>query len=98
MNYFPLLIWYGGANFVTFFVYAFDKSAAKKGQWRISEKNLHLLALLGGWLGAFLAQKILRHKTQKQPFRAIFWLTVLFNCALLAGFFYNSQALTIFGV
>lgn len=65
----------------TFTVYVFDKSAAKKGTWRTSESTLHLLSLAGGWPGALIAQNKLRHKSKKQPFRVIFWATVLLNCA-----------------
>jgi uncharacterized membrane protein YsdA (DUF1294 family) len=65
---------------VTFAVYAWDKSAARQQRWRTPEATLHLLALLGGWPGAIVAQRTLRHKTRKQPFRAIFWLTVVANC------------------
>lgn len=43
-----------------------------------------MLAVLGGWPGALAAQQALRHKTRKQPFRTVFWLTVVVNCAVLA--------------
>jgi len=70
----PLMILsiYGIVSLLTFLIYAVDKSAAKKGGWRIKESTLHLLSFTGGWLGALVAQKILRHKTRKQPFRFIF--------------------------
>lgn len=45
-----------------------------------SESKLHLVALLGGWPGGFIARHKLRHKTIKQPFRFIFWCTVVLNC------------------
>jgi len=79
----PPLILYGylGLSVLTFTVYAYDKWSAKDGGWRISEGKLHLLSLLGGWPGALIAQAGLRHKTRKQPFRMIFWLTVGLNCA-----------------
>lgn len=35
---------------------------------------------MGGWPGALVARRVFRHKTIKQPFRAIFWLTVVVNC------------------
>lgn len=63
------------------FVYAKDKRAAINGNWRVPEKTLHILSVAGGWLGALIAQDKLRHKTQKQPFRAIYWLTVAMNVA-----------------
>lgn len=66
--------------------YFVDKSAARNGQWRISEANLHTIALLGGWPGALIGQQAFRHKTTKQPFQTIFWVTVLVNCAALAWF------------
>jgi len=77
------LVWIGylGASLLTFMVYALDKSAAKAGRWRVSERTLHLLALFGGWPGALLAQQWLRHKTSKPGFIAMFWLTVWVNVA-----------------
>lgn len=66
---------------VTFAAYALDKSAARRGGWRTAESRLHLLALLGGWPGALVAQATLRHKSRKQPFRTVFWGTVVLNGA-----------------
>ena len=79
----PLLIisLYFIISLLTFLVYAKDKSAAKKGAWRTPESTLHLFSLFGGWPGALVAQQKLRHKSKKQPFRFVFWLTVLLNCA-----------------
>jgi uncharacterized membrane protein YsdA (DUF1294 family) len=75
--------WYLLISLLTFVIYAKDKSAAEKGSWRIPESTLHFLALIGGWPGALLAQQVLRHKSKKQPFRFVFYLTVLLNCGLL---------------
>lgn len=60
-----------------YFAYHSDKERATSGAWRIPESTLHLLALLGGWPGAFLAQRQLRHKTAKASFQIIFWTIVL---------------------
>ncbi|MCB1057805.1 MAG: cold shock and DUF1294 domain-containing protein [Acidobacteria bacterium] len=83
----PILFIYLALSAFTFAAYALDKRAAKTGDWRISENTLHLLALAGGWPGAQIAQGLLRHKTQKQPFRGIFWATVVLNCGAFAGLF-----------
>ena len=77
--WFPLV--YVAASIVTFFAYAFDKSAAQSGAWRTHESTLHLLALVGGWPGALVAQQILRHKSAKAEFRSVFWATVCLNVA-----------------
>jgi hypothetical protein len=39
--------------------------------------------LIGGWLGALFAQKVLRHKSRKQEFKRVFWITVILNCSML---------------
>jgi uncharacterized membrane protein YsdA (DUF1294 family) len=70
---------------ITFLFYAFDKLAAKQNARRIPEKLLHVLAMLGGWPGALLGQKVMRHKTAKPAFARVFWLTVLFNLAAVAA-------------
>lgn len=84
-----LPLWLLGAaaalNLLTFVVYAMDKGAAQSGQWRVPEKNLHLLALAGGWPGAWVAQQTLRHKSSKAEFRVVFWVTVLLHCAGLTA-------------
>lgn len=77
---------YAIASVAAFVAYAVDKRAARSGAWRTPESTLHLLALLGGWPGALLAQTVLRHKTQKSSFRAVFWVTVIMNCAALAAY------------
>ena len=64
---------------IAVFVYAFDKSAAVRGGWRTQESTLHLVALLGGWPGALLAQDLLRHKSRKVEFQVVFWITVFVN-------------------
>lgn len=71
--------WYVLASLVTFAWYAWDKAAAQQGHWRTPEKHLWLLGLLGGWPGALLAQRWLRHKSSNQEFLQVFWLTVVLN-------------------
>lgn len=61
----------------TFGMYAHDKRLARAREWRLPEAALHLFELLGGWPGAFIAQRHLRHKSAKTSFKAIFWLIVL---------------------
>ena len=72
------------------FMYGADKSAAKQGRWRTPESTLHTIALVGGWPGALIARQVFRHKTITQPFRTIFWVTVIVNCVALAWFAYEA--------
>lgn len=66
-----LWIYFAAINLVTFGAFALDKAAAQSDRRRTPETTLLALALIGGSLGALAAQQILRHKTRKQPFRAI---------------------------
>ncbi|MBL9132878.1 MAG: DUF1294 domain-containing protein [Verrucomicrobiaceae bacterium] len=61
---------------VTYGSYAIDKRRARTGAWRLSEAFLHLLELLGGWPGAWIAQQRLRHKCSKLSYQFVFWLII----------------------
>jgi uncharacterized membrane protein YsdA (DUF1294 family) len=81
-------------NSGVFCAYWLDKYAAQKHQWRIKERTLHIMALLGGWPGAGLAQQILRHKSRKESFRQRFQLTVIAHwAAWLAWLFWLQSRL-----
>ncbi|MBS3954726.1 MAG: cold shock and DUF1294 domain-containing protein [Methylomicrobium sp.] len=76
---FLVLPFYLVISLLTFILYKVDKSAARNGDWRTKESTLHLFSLAGGWPGGMIAQQTLRHKSKKQSFRAVFWVTVLLN-------------------
>ena len=59
-----------------------DKQLARSGGRRIPEIKLLFIALMGGWPGAFAAQRMFRHKTQKVNFQTAFWTTVVFHFVL----------------
>jgi len=67
---------YTVASVATFIAYAIDKRAARRSQRRIPERTLHLFELFGGWPGALIAQRTLRHKTVDASFRLVFWIIV----------------------
>ncbi len=72
---------------VSFATYGFDKRRARQSRDRVPEKTLHVMALLGGWPGAYLGQQSFRHKTQKLGFRVVFWLCVFAHVAAVASAF-----------
>jgi uncharacterized membrane protein YsdA (DUF1294 family) len=73
---------------VAFGMYGLDKRQARAGGRRISERSLHLVALLGGWPGAWTGQLFFRHKTQKLTFRLVFWLLIVVHLSLVGGIGY----------
>ncbi len=86
-NPIPLVL-YPIMSLLTFFLYAEDKSRAKRGDWRISENMLHLCELTGGWWGGFIAQKRLRHKNIKSSYQIAFWTIVTLHMAFWVGWLY----------
>lgn len=67
-------------NIAAFASMGIDKAKAKKQAWRIPEKTLFLLAIIGGSLGSFIGMQKFRHKTKHWYFKwgmpAIFVLQV----------------------
>ena len=56
-------------SIIGFILMGIDKSKAKKGAWRISEKTLLGTALLGGGLGVWMGMEFFRHKTRHWYFK-----------------------------
>jgi uncharacterized membrane protein YsdA (DUF1294 family) len=68
-------------SLVTYAVYGADKDSAedRTSRWRAPEKLLHGLEFAGGWPGAFLAQRLLRHKCSKFSYQLVFWAIVFLH-------------------
>lgn len=79
-----LLAWLGLTNVLTFMLFGYDKVAAGRSGWRVSEFQLVLLAALGGWVGGWLAMLVFRHKTSKFSFHLKYAVSFL----VWAGLFY----------
>jgi uncharacterized membrane protein YsdA (DUF1294 family)/cold shock CspA family protein len=95
-NLIPLIL-YPVMSFLTFTLYADDKSRAKQGRWRVSEKTLHLCEFMGGWLGAFIAQRRLRHKSSKVSYQIVFWVIVAIHIIFwLDWLFFGKKLLSLF--
>ena len=55
-------------NLITFIIFGVDKRRAIKKRWRIPEKTLFLLAIIGGSLGAEMGMYGFHHKTRHPQF------------------------------
>ncbi len=73
------LIFYPTMSVLTYVLYADDKSRANLGKWRTPEQRLHLCELAGGWLGGFVAQRRLNHKSKKKSYQVKFWTIVIIH-------------------
>ena len=66
-----------------FSLFWLDKAQARGGGRRVRESTLLTVALFGG-VGALLAQRMLRHKTRKEPFRTLLGAVVVVHGAAVA--------------
>lgn len=63
-----VMIYLLAVNLVTFCAYGIDKRKARRGKWRMKERTLIGLAILGGSIGAFLGMQLFHHKTRRRKF------------------------------
>ena len=86
MNYY--FIYLLVINLLGFFAMGLDKHKAKKGKWRIPEKTLFLVALLGGSLGTTIGMHVFHHKTKPWYFKfgmpviSVIQMVLLFSYAV----------------
>ncbi|MBD2067018.1 cold shock and DUF1294 domain-containing protein [Leptolyngbya sp. FACHB-671] len=92
-NPLPLIL-YPVMSLLTFALYADDKSRAKRRSWRTPEKTLHLCELAGGWLGGFVAQRRLHHKSSKESYQFEFWVIVALHYIAWLGWLFFGKFIT----
>lgn len=69
-------------NIAGFIMLAVDKSAAKRHKWRVPEKDLFAVSLLGGAVGTLISMLIFRHKTKHKRFMIGIPLIILAQISL----------------
>lgn len=70
-------------NIIGFLAMWIDKEKAKRNAWRIPEKTLFTITLLGGGFGTIAGMYIFRHKTKKLYFTVGFPVILLTEIFLI---------------
>ena len=78
-----ILIYLLAINLIGLLVMFIDKRKAKKGSWRIPEKSLLMVALLGGSIGTMIGMYWFRHKTKKLRFTIGFPVILITEIVLI---------------
>ena len=68
MLYKILIIYFVIINLIAVILTVFDKSAARNGNWRISQKTLLIVSALAGSTPMLTTMYIVHHKTKKMKF------------------------------
>ena len=82
--------YYALINIVLYVTMVIDKKRAIKDGWRIPEKNMFIMAVLGGGLGGLAAMVFKRHKNRHMDFILVFTMTSILHMVaafLLVGKF-----------
>lgn len=82
------LLYLGIMNLTGFAAMGIDKQRARKHMWRISEKTLFLIAVLGGSLGTLTGMHLFRHKTRHWYFVVGMPAILLLQTGLAAYFLF----------
>ncbi|EDI2307638.1 DUF1294 domain-containing protein [Salmonella enterica subsp. enterica serovar Senftenberg] len=72
---------------LTLAIYGVDKTAARKTWRRVPESTLLVFGVVGGWPGAIVGQQLFRHKTQKQPFKTYFIVSVIVSIVVTVAIY-----------
>ena len=79
----PLFIYLIIINIIGLTIMYVDKKKAINGKYRISEKNLWGIAVIGGAGGCLAGMYFFRHKTKRWSFKTGFIVLVLLQCVFL---------------
>ncbi|MHA0988866.1 DUF1294 domain-containing protein [Enterobacter ludwigii] len=90
----PFILWLLLINVLTLAMYGADKMAARRAMRRVPEATLLVFGLIGGWLGAIIGQQLFRHKTQKQPFKTYFIVSVIVSISAMVAVYQLFPVLT----
>lgn len=85
-----VIIYLLAINLIGFLAMFIDKQKAKKGAWRIPEKSLFILTLIGGGVGTIAGMYTFRHKTKKLYFTIGFPVILITEIALVIYWIVNS--------
>ena len=81
-----IIVYLLAINLIGILIMYIVKKKAKYGKWRISEKALLIVALLGGSIGTIIGMYWFRHKTQKIKFTLGF-PTILISEIIIITYF-----------
>ena len=62
-----------------------DKKYAEKGKWRIPERTLFLVGILGGAVAMYITMKTIRHKTRHKLFMTGLPIVIAVHILLILG-------------
>jgi uncharacterized membrane protein YsdA (DUF1294 family) len=63
-----IFIYFAAINLIAVILTLHDKRAAQKGAWRVKERTLLIVSVLGGSIAMLITMRCIRHKTKHAQF------------------------------
>jgi len=91
LNSIPLILFYyfWGVNLLLFILMGMDKRAARRKKWRIPERRLLTLGIIGGGIGGILGMIVFHHKTHRIYFTICYLVNII--CWGIAFLYFTKQ-------
>ena len=70
-------------NFIGFILIFLDKQKAIHNKWRISEKILIFISIIGGSFGTIIAMYLFHHKTKKLKFKLVHFFCLIWSISII---------------
>lgn len=70
-------------NIIAAIICAVDKFKAKVGGWRVPEKTIFVVSLIGGAVGMYVTMQLIRHKTKHKRFMIGLPIIIFVQAAIL---------------
>ena len=84
-----LLGYFLGLNLFLFILMGMDKRAARRNKWRIPERRLLTLGIIGGGIGGILGMIVFHHKTHRIYFTICYVVNII--CWGIAFLYFTKQ-------
>ena len=88
MIYKIVLIYLAVISLVSMITTAWDKHCAKRDMWRVPEKTLIIMSILGGSVAMYVTMKTIRHKTKHPKFMVGIPVIIFLQVAAVAAMWY----------
>ena len=88
MIYKIVLIYLALISLISIITTAWDKHCAKRDMWRVPEKTLIIMSILGGSVAMYVTMKTIRHKTKHPKFMVGIPVIIFLQVAAVAAVWY----------
>ena len=81
-------------NLLSIILTTYDKRAARRGSWRVKERTLLLVSLIGGSIAMLAIMRLIRHKTKRFKFMLGIPVIIILQVAVIILIIWHLKLVT----